>query len=121
MKELPKKVTRAEFRELERRAKYILSRPQQHKPAAVTLAQEVLAIAVQMDNSWAEIFPVFELVDKKIREQGYILESGPWGYQLRHPNGHVASCGSTMREWLTNHAVKYGDQETQPYDPAWDD
>lgn len=119
MKELPKKVTRADFRELERRARYILAR--QNKGVCAMLSQDVLNIATRIDNGWAEIFPVFELVDQKIRTQGYVLESGPWGYKLVHPNGHIASCGRTLREWLTNHAVKYGDQETRPYDPDWDD
>lgn len=104
MKPEPKKVTRADMRLMEHRAKIILRRPESGWVETM-LARGVLHLATQIDNYWAEIFPVFELIDREIRENNCTLTYGPNGYELRTPTGVLLSEGEDFRQWLIDHAT----------------
>lgn len=84
--------------------------------ACATLARDVLALAVTIDNIVAEIYPVFEMVDKKIREQHAVLTYSGQGYWLHDTRGQLLSSGPSLKEWLIDHAKRFGDQECHFYD-----
>lgn len=110
----PMRLRRSNLRDTEKTAYGILRLS--HDGACAKLARDVVNLAAEFDNLWAEVFPVFELVDEKIHKQNCVLEHGPWGYELKTPGGRVLSSGATMREWLINHVSLYGEQETTPYE-----
>lgn len=115
MKEIPRRLVRSDLRLAEMRARRILSI--HNKGISAKLARDVLDIAIHIDNIWAEIFPVFEMIDNRLKKEHCTLESGRCGYTLRDSEGKVLAEAATLREFLTKYAVKYGDQVTFPYDP----
>lgn len=115
MKEIPNKLVRSDLRLAEMRARRILSI--QNKGISAKLARDVLYIATHIDNIWAELFPVFEMIDDRLKNEHCTLESGRCGYKLLDSKGKVLAEAPTLREFLTKYVVKYGDQVTFPYDP----
>lgn len=109
------KLNRTDIRAAEELAHSILS-DTEHGICA-KLAKNMIDIAVSIDNVWAELFPVFEMIDIKIKEEKCTLIVGTWGYMLKSPKNDILSSGETLREWLTDHVYRFGDQITFPYDP----
>jgi len=105
--------TRGELRQSERSAYRALAESK-HGPCA-QLARDLIDIAVSVDNLWVEIFPVFEMIDTKIKQEHCSLFVDQEGYRLVDPQGKTVSKGTTLRSWLTNHVYQRGDRVTEEY------
>lgn len=140
MKDIPKLPTKSDLREVVVRAKLVARRceacPEEPRlrrsdlrktegaartalgyardGACATLARDVLAIATAIDNVMAEIYPVFDMVDKA-KSNGAYLEAGEFGYRFFDVSGVLLSSGASLREWLTDHVKRYGEQVTHVY------
>lgn len=140
MKDIPKIPTKSDLREVVVRAKLVARRcaecPEEPRlkrsdlrktegaartalgyardGACATLARDVLAIATAIDNVMAEIFPVFEMVEES-RKNGAYLETGDFGYRFFDVSGVLLSSGASLRDWLTDHVKRYGEQVTHVY------
>ena len=140
MKDIPKLPTKADLREVVVRAKLVARRceacPEEPRlkrsdlrkteghartalgytrdGACASLARDVLAIATAIDNVMAEIYPVFEMVEKA-RGNGAYLETGGFGYRFFDVSGVLLSSGASLRDWLTDHVQRYGEQITHVY------
>lgn len=105
--------TRAELRLSERSAHRALAESK-HGPCA-QLARDLIDIAVSVDNLWVEIYPVFEMIDTKIKQEHCQLLVDQEGYRLVDPQGQTVSKGTTLRSWLTSHVYQRGDRVTGEY------
>lgn len=114
---MPKKMDRADLRVSERRARYILSRRCSDE-LAVSIAKDVLRVAENLDNLWAEIFPVFESVQAQFEKKHASICYDGNEFVLVSASGKVISRGPTFREWLINHATTYTDAVVLPPDPS---
>ena len=141
MKDIPKLPTKADLREVVVRAKLVARRcadcPDEEprlkrsdlrkteeaartalgysrEGACATLARDVLAIAVAIDNVMAEIYPVFDMVEEA-RRNGSYLETGDFGYRFFDVSGVLLSSGASLRDWLTDHVKRYGEPVTHVY------
>lgn len=112
----PKRLKRHHLKRTEHIAREILALT--GEGACARLARDVIQLAHNIDSLAAEIFPVFDLVDKKIKEHGCTLTCTKEGYTLTSPKGVILSEGATLKEWLLQHVEQYGDQERFPYDPT---
>jgi hypothetical protein len=111
-----KRIRRSDVKRIEHTARSILAIT--GEGACAKLAKDMLMLATSIDNIAAEIYPVFEMVDKKVVDQGCSVKHTREGWAMCSPSGHVLSSGATFRDWLIDHVQRYGDQETAPYDPT---
>lgn len=118
MKKFPEKVQRSDFRHLEKRARNAIQR--KVRGVCLCMARDILRLGVKIDAYPMELFPVFEMIDKKVKEENCVVYSGEYGYQLCRYNGEVLSQGTTMREWLIDHVSRFGDVIAGPEDYSID-
>lgn len=114
----PKKVDRETLKTAENYARGVLTFDR-HGVAA-KLAKDVLLITHNLDSLVAEIYPVFEMIDRVLnQENGTLVVKDGW--KLYDGAGYLMSEGTTLREFLTDHITRYGVNVTIPYNYMLDD
>lgn len=108
------RVKRDEMRKSEQYAYTILDSTKEGPCAS--LARSMIDIAVSFDNHWAQLFPIFEEIDHKIKTQNCYLEIDPTGWCFRDAAGNLLSSGATLRTWLASHAQLHTDLVIEPFD-----
>lgn len=113
-----KKVDRETLKTAENYARGVLTFDR-HGVAA-KLAKDVLLITHNLDSLVAEIYPVFEMIDRVLfRENGTLVVKEGW--HLYDGAGYLLSEGATLREFLVDHITRYGENVTIRYDYKLDD
>lgn len=107
---------RTDLRQAEQLARGILSVTNSGLCAA--LSRDVVYLSSHIDHIYAGIYPVFELIDAKIKKGDAFLEASPSGYVLRDCGGAVLSEGPTFRDWLLDHVLRFGPEPVLPDTPA---
>ena len=106
--------SRSEVRQIERIAQRALDLTRYG--ACAQLARDMVDISVNVDNTWVEIFPVFELMDKAIQLEHCQLEATRTGYRLLDAQACVIVQGESLRELLLALALLRSDRVTEIYD-----
>ncbi len=113
----PRKVDREDLKIAENYARGMLTFSR--NGVAAKLAQDVLLLVHNLDSLAAEIYPVFEMIDRVMfQENGTLVVKDGW--KLYDGAGYLLSEGATLREFLTDHITRYGENVTIRYDHKLD-
>ena len=105
---------RAKIRLSEKYAHTILDSTKEGPCAS--LARNMIDLTVSLDNYWAQLFPIIDEIDHKIKTQNCYLGIDPTGWYFRDSAGNLLSSGESLRLWLASHAQLYTDWEVEPFD-----